>query len=225
MKAKSFKALLTFLVVATSFSPAAFADTGDIGLGLNGGTLGLGGQVTVGLTSSINARAGINGFRYEGKATKSDISYDYKLNLLSFPVLADWHPMEGSGFRLTSGILFNNNNVKATGRPSATYKIGDVLYSAADIGALTGKVDFNAVAPYVGLGWGNAVSKHSRLSLALDLGVAFQGTPSVSLEASGPVASTTAFQTELNKEVADIKDKTKNLKYYPVLSIGLAYKF
>jgi hypothetical protein len=217
------------LIAATLFlgaTTSAYANTGDVAIGLKGSTLGIGGEVTMNLIPSLNVRSGFNAFNYTGSATKSDIDYKYKLKLQTVPVLLDLHPFADSGFRLSSGILINNNKVTATGKSQSTYKIGDVTYSASDIGALTGKIDFNKVSPYAGIGWGNAVAKHSSLTLSCDLGVMFQGTPKVSLAASNPVtAANAAFQSELAKEITKVKDSTDSIKYYPVVSIGLAYAF
>jgi hypothetical protein len=206
-------------------SPVAFADTGDIGVGVKGSTLGIGGEVTVGLTPGFNLRSGYNGFTYDGTASESDIKYDYSLKLSSIPVLLDWHPFDASGFRLTAGALFNSNEVKATGTPSGTYKIGDVTYLATDVGTLTGKVTFNDVAPFLGIGWGNAVGKNSALSLAFDIGVVFQESPKVSLVANGgTLVNDSTFKSELAKEENNLKHDIDGFKYYPVIALGLTYQ-
>ena len=217
------------LIAASLFlgaTTSAYANTGDVAIGLKGSTLGIGGEVTMNLIPSLNVRSGFNAFNYTGSATKSDIDYKYKLKLQTIPVLLDLHPFADSGFRLSSGILINNNKVTATGKPQTDYKIGDGTYDKDLLGTLTGKIDFNKVSPYAGIGWGNAVAKHSALTLSCDLGVMFQGTPKVSLAASNSViAANTTFQTDLAKEVTKVKDATDNIKYYPVISIGLAYSF
>ena len=62
--------------------------------------------------------------------------------------------------------------------PSGSYSIGNRTYTGAEVGTITGTVDFASSAPYFGVGWGNATS--GRLGIALDLGLVFQGTPQVS---------------------------------------------
>jgi hypothetical protein len=218
------KTLLSAIMALGLASPA-LAGTGDIALGVKGGTLGIGGEITVGLLPGLNCRTGYNAFNYDGNATKSNIGYDYKLKLGTLPLLVDWHPIPFSGFRLSTGVMINNNKIEATGRPQTSYKIGDVTYTSTEVTSLTGKIDFNNVAPYAGIGWGNAVGKHGPLTLSCDIGVLFQGTPNVSLAATGSAASTPAFQAELSKEVADIRNTTDDIKFYPVISLGLAYKF
>ncbi|NTW51930.1 MAG: hypothetical protein HGB22_05025 [Chlorobiaceae bacterium] len=226
MKSELLKKALLAATLFLGATPAAFAGTGDLAIGLKGGTLGIGGEATMNLVPGVNVRSGFNTLNYTGSASKSDIDYKYKLKLQTIPVLLDLHPIADSGFRLSSGILINNNKVTATGKSQASYKIGDQTYSASDIGTLTGNIDFNKVSPYAGIGWGNAVSRHSSLTFSCDLGVMFQGTPKVSLAASNPItAADPLFKAELDKEIAKVKDSTDSIKYYPVVSIGLAYAF
>ena len=62
-----------------------------------------------------------------------------------------------------------------------------------------------------------------------DLGVIFQGSPTASLTANcGAQAGTpacTAAQGQIAAEQARLEDKLKDLKYYPVLNIGLTIGF
>ena len=228
MKNRYLKQALFASLVSFGFASSALADTGDVAIGAKASTLGFGGEVTVGLTSSFNARAGYNGYNYNGSTSQNQITYDYKLSLGSFPVMLDWYPFENSGFRLSPGVIFNNNKVTATGSSTVpgSYTIGGTTYTTDKIGSLTGGVDFDKTVPYAGLGWGNAVRKNSGLSFSFDLGVMFQGTPKVALAATNPTTqSIPAFQTNLNKEIADLKDKTDKFKYYPVVSIAIAYAF
>ena len=84
-------------------------------------------------------------------------------------------------------------------------------------------VGTQAVAPYVGLGFGNVGKKGIRFFA--DLGVAFQGAPEVALAASGPIKDNPVFQAELAKEAASVEDDISWAKFYPVLSLGIAIGF
>jgi hypothetical protein len=215
-------ASISFLPLASQ----AFADTGEIAVGAKASTLGIGADMTVGITSNINLRTGVNVFKYNGTTSQNDKTFDYDLNLLSFPVLLDWHPFEvESGFRVSSGVLVNKNKVNAIVESQETYTIDGETYPSAALGILSGTVGFKPITPYVGIGWGNAVDMDSGFSFAFDLGLAFQGNPNISLAASGPVASDPTFQTALKKEIIDLKEKVDVFKNFVVLSLGVAYKF
>jgi hypothetical protein len=220
------KTLLPALLTIGISAPAmALAETGDIALGIKGGTAGLGGEVIVGILDNLNFRTGYNTFSYEGNSTESDIDYDYKLKLNSLPILIDLHPF-GGGFRVTSGIFINNNEVTGAAEPTGTtIEVGEGTYNVADVGTLNAKIDFNTAAPYLGIGWGNAVGKGSPLTIMFDIGIMFQGSPKVSLNATGNIASDVAFQENLDREISDLKDDIESVQYYPIVSLGLAYRF
>lgn len=81
--------------------------------------------------------------------------------------------------------------------------------------------------PPFGIGWGNAVGKNSRLTISVDAGVMFQGKPKVSLtpkDVNLSPADTALLQQNIDKEVENLKCDIKDFLYYPVISLGLAYK-
>jgi hypothetical protein len=206
-------------------APVARASTGDLAVGAKAGTLGIGGEATLGILPGLNVRTGYNAHNYDGTTTRDNIAYNYRLRLGSLPLLIDLHPFPTSGFRFSGGLIVNNNKVDATGKPQGSYTIGGTTYTAAQVGNLTGRIEFNSTAPYAGIGWGNAVAKGLPLTVCIDAGVMFQGIPKVSLSANGTLASDSTFKANLAKEEATIRDTTDNLKYYPVVSLGLAYRF
>lgn len=192
------------------------------GIAVKVGTLGAGVDVTASIVPKLNARGNFNFFKYSFSGTQSDVRYDTDLKLRSFAVLLDLHPIPRRGLRLSGGLLFNKNELGMVSQPTVSYTIGSKTYSNVQVGTLDGRVDFNRVAPYLGIGWGNATGR--RVGIAFDLGVAFQGSPKVSLTATGPIATDPAFKNELNQEVQSVKDDLKAFKYYPVFSLGVSFK-
>jgi len=222
------KHLQSFIVVLSSImilGGTAKADTGDIALGAKIGTLGIGAELTLGLLPHLNARVGLNGFTYNYDRKIDEIDYDFDLNLFSGVLLADWHFL-GSAFRLSAGLVLNQNELDLKARTDDDYFIiDDVAYSVEDVGDLNGTIDFNDISPYLGIGWGNAVGENKRLCFFIDLGVLFQGSPQAEMSATGPIQSDPEFQRHLKNEEKEIEDETENFKVYPVIAIGIAYKF
>ncbi|KPK01080.1 MAG: hypothetical protein AMK71_06950, partial [Nitrospira bacterium SG8_35_4] len=138
--------------------------------------------------------------------------------------LLDWHPFKGS-FRVSGGVLYNGNEIDADARSSATYEIGNTTYSASQVGKLTGEIDFNTIAPYAGIGWDTSFGKNKRFGLLADLGVMYQGSPEVDFTAHGPIATNQAFRNNLASEEKNIENEIDEYEYYPVISIGFAYRF
>lgn len=205
----------------------------QVALGAKAGTLGAGLELTAGLSPQWNARFGIAGGSLSDRRTVSDIDYDADADLRSASAWLDWHPGAG-GFRLTGGVLYNDSAVRGKSRPSAagTYNVGGIPLPASQVGTLRARADFDPLAPYVGLGWGNAVAAGGRLRLAVDLGVAFQGKAKVSLTADVPAGSPLATPVGqallaplLAAEERDLEDKAADYDLYPVATIGLSYRF
>jgi len=212
--------------MCTAAAQEAAAEMPELAIGVKASTLGFGGDVIVKATDNLNARLGVQGFTYDVNKTESGIEYDADIKLLSGLVTADWFPFGGC-FHLSAGALVNGNKVDATGKAQGgtTFNIGGTIYTAAQTGALNANIDFNTLAPYVGIGWGNPVKKDSGWSMFFDLGVAFQGSPDVELTATGPIASDPTFQANLARERAELEDDIDEYKYYPVVSIGVSYNF
>jgi hypothetical protein len=150
------------------------------------------------------------------------------MELFSGLIVADWHPF-GGVFKITGGLLINDNKVSGTGEATpgnvATFTINDTIYNAADVGNLEADISYNTVAPYLGIGWGNPVSKDSNWTFFCDIGVVFMGSPDVDVRASGVLARDEIFMTNLEQERRDLADELDSYKYYPVVTLGISYKF
>jgi hypothetical protein len=62
--------------------------------------------------------------------------------------------------------------------------------------------------------------------LALDLGLMFTGSPSVRID--GTVANPAledAFREDLERERADLQEEMSDARYFPVVSVGVSYRF
>jgi len=112
------------------------------------------------------------------------------------------------------------------GTPNKITKIGDIEYTPEQIGELSGSVRFNNWAPYIGLGYGNAVLDADKTwGFVFDIGVMWQGSPSIALSANGTLADNPIFQQNLAKQENDIQDDADVFRIYPVLSFGISYQF
>lgn len=213
-------ALLSFTAVNAN------AEMPEMAVGAKVSTLGIGGDIVVKATDNINARIGVQGYTYDISGSESGVEYDADLELFSGLLIADWFPFD-SGFRISAGVMLNNNEIEATGKANAgiSFDIGGTTYTSTQVGELKGKIDYNTFAPYVGIGWGNPVKKDSGWSFFCDLGVAFQGSPDVELTANGTLASNAAFRANLATERRELEDELDDYEYYPVVSVGVTYNF
>ncbi|MCK4840955.1 MAG: hypothetical protein KAT04_03620 [Methylococcales bacterium] len=224
--------LLTISILAANSSSVIASDTTPwFGLTAKVGTLGGGLDLTIPtFVEEINLRAGIAGAYFDGSGTVSDIDYDASLRLLSGTLLGDYHPFN-NGFRLSGGMVINGNEVTLEGQPSAgtSFTFNNTTYTAASIGSVDAEVDFNAVAPYLGIGYGNAIGTDGNFHFAFDLGVMYQGSPNVSLTATCgaalPAAQCASLQADVRAEETDLEAELDDFKFYPVVSFGVSYHF
>lgn len=203
---------------------ALSSDAGRLAIAARSGTLGLGGDVMVNVLPDVNVRLGVGFFGLDFDGEVEDVEYDFDLDLLTFPLVVDWYPFENR-FHLSAGVILNQTEAALTGRYDGTIEIGDETYTSDEIGALSGEVSFRDVAPYVGIGWGNAFGKTRRWGFITDLGVAFTGSPDVALSASGPLADDPTLLANLAREEDDVQDQADKFKIYPVLSANLYFRF
>lgn len=215
-------AIACALAVASLFAVPVHAE--GWAAGAKFGTLGFGAEIYRSITSTINVRAAFNAFSFDDSGTEDQVNYDYEVDLNTMGAILDWHPFRG-GFRVSAGALANGNEVSMRGRSNDSYTIGDVVYTPAEVGTLTGKVDFDSLAPYLGFGWGNPVGPGKRLSLNVEFGVLFTGSPVVTLSADGLLADDPTFQSELQQEQQNLQEDLSDLEIYPVAALGLSYHF
>ena len=198
-----------------------------LGLTAKAGTLGFGGDLSVGIFDQVNARIGINYLNLN--ITREDVASEVKeisvaLDLQTIAALLDWHP-GGMGFRISAGGMLNNNKLALSAVPNETVQVNDVDFT---VSSLDGELTFKDFAPYLGIGYGNAgkTDKDTHWRFSFDLGVLFQGEPTVNLSAT---AQNPALQPALNSAIEEEKkkqeDKIAAFKVYPVLSFGVSYVF
>lgn len=201
-----------------------------MGVTLGVGSTGMGVHGVANVYDKLNLRLGYNWLNYDTEYSTDNGGFKAKLHLSTFDLLLDFYPFPTSSFRLTGGAIINGNNfdVTATAKDNATYQFNGNTYQASSLATVKGKIKFDTVAPYLGLGWGNPVAKDNKLSIMTELGVMFQGAPKASLEATSctlPEQLCGQLRSDLAKESKDLQEKVSIFKTWPVLRIALTYKF
>jgi hypothetical protein len=215
------------LAVEPGTTTATVKQPAGIGVSTRVGTLGIGVDVAKSITPQLNGRLGFNFGNVNTNRTDSGINYDAQLNLSSVQLFGDYYPFSSSGFRVTGGLLAQNNRFSVTSKPSAggTYTIANTLYQTSEVGTLTGEYKYaNSIAPYVGIGIGKSTSEG--LGFNADLGVMFAGSPKVSLTASNSAFNNNAItRAQLDNQVRQTENDLQGFNVYPVLSVGVSYGF
>jgi hypothetical protein len=197
----------------------------DTSVGIRAGTLGAGVELSQALSQRVAVRVNVDAYNRKQTSTEDNIQYDAKLKLQTASLLGDWFPFAGN-FRVSLGAMFNGNKLTLKGKPTGgTFTINDVTYNASDVGSLDAKVDFNKAAPYFGIGYGRPIN--SGLSFIFDLGVLFQGSPKSKITATctATTPNCAQLQSDAAAEQSQLDESLRSFKYYPVISLGLAYTF
>lgn len=212
------------LVLALSLLPAALpsalpAQTAAVNL--RAGTTGLAVGATVRVSDRFNARVDIPWLAYsmDGEQVVDDFTLDYTADadFLTFGALVDYHPFAGR-FRLSAGAYTGRRDLSFTGRSAGPHTVGNVTYTADQIGGLAGTIGFgSAVAPYLGLGFGNPVAPDKRLGFTADLGILFIGSPTVTMSGDGMIGPTA-------EDAPVLQDNLDWIYAWPSLTLGLSIR-
>ena len=186
--------------------------------------------MTVPLVNRINVRGGVD-FQplsiqvpgFEDEENGEGVEFNVELPTPAVTVVFDLFP-GGSGFRVSAGALYFASPLAIEGAPTDDLEIGDHDYTAAEVGTLRGSLGTDQIAPYFGIGWGNALG--SGLGFAMDLGVAYHGEPDFRFEATGPAFSDAQFRADLDIEADSVNEDIPNFAaLYPILNLGFGFGF
>lgn len=209
---------LVFTLALFALPALPQAASGQLSVAPKIGTLGAGIDIGLGLGSMAVLRGGVGLIPIQPEGEFSDI--DFELNIPGRITLGlDFHP-GGSSFRISSGVMFQTDELSMDGEFSGSVDIGGTTYTDAEVGVLRGELQSGSTAPFVTLGFG----KHgqSGVGFFIDAGVAFLGEPEVELTADGLVAQDPTFIANLQVEEDRIEDDlTTYGQFYPILNLGI----
>jgi hypothetical protein len=210
-----------------------------IGVGVKVSTLGIGGEVAVGLSRRSNVRVGFNVFSYGHTFDKDGATYKGTLDLRSAQATYDIFPVRW--FHISPGVLLYNGdkvtaNVSVPGGQTFTLSKTTYLSDPADPVSGTGKLTVYKAAPMVLFGFGNLVPRSGHFSTSFEIGAAYQGPPRVALNLTGSACDSTGLfcrsissdptiQSNIVAEQAKLNKSASPYKFYPVLSFGVGYRF
>lgn len=210
------KRLILVLILVMGVSVSAQAQS--FAVKANAGTTGLGFEAAYQVSAPLNVRVGANflnlSYLYESGAD-DEFDFDASFNLGLITALVDWHPYRNS-FRLTAGLVYNNNRLRGDLQPKKSYTIGGDVYTPGELGNLVSEFTFNPIAPYLAMGFGNMFTG-SRFGVNLDIGVIYQAAPKVSMKAEGLLAPSASQAPILEENVSWAT-------LYPVLTLSFSYR-
>ncbi|HEV3426487.1 MAG TPA: hypothetical protein VG320_01255 [Paraburkholderia sp.] len=190
---------------------------------LTGGTLGVGPGVAINLGSHFGLRADVEGLAFDTSATVDGGRYEGRVKLLQGGLYGDLFPFASSGFRLSAGVLINDDSFDGHAVPNAlgNYVIGNTYVPAVGP-APEATITLPRAMPYIGLGYGHRRPVRG-FGLAVDLGVAY-GRPRVDYNVP-PIYQLFATPQNIALEEQRLNNKVSGYRWYPVAQITLTYRF
>lgn len=215
---------------------------GAVGIAIKVGLAGPGVEIATPLSQKWNLRGEFNYIKVSPSFDSDGIHYSGDLKFQSSRIHADFFPWAGS-FRISPGVtVYNGNHVNAAALvPGGTkFTLDDQDYQSSAVDPIRGNatLDFGrTVAPNLTVGFGNLIPrKGGHWSVPFEIGAEFVGQPKLTLNLSGTAcqvntvncfnaATDPQFQSNVRGEEQQINDDLKALQVFPILSIGVGYRF
>ena len=208
-------------------------------LAVKADSLGLGAELATPLARSLNLRVGAS-LANLGYAFDIDgINYNTAAHLKSGTGTIDWFPRHG-GFHISPGVLYLESTVGGSANVPAGHRfsLGDSSYlnSIDDPVGGTASLRYSRkISPMLLLGFGNLLPRSGRhLSVPFEFGIAYTGVPVIDVKLAGTACTTAGCfdaatdprtQSDLQQELSQINSDLKPYPFYPILSLGVAYRF
>jgi hypothetical protein len=213
----------------------------SVALAASVGSLGTGGQIATPLSWKLSLRGQGEFFSYTSNRFASDgINYSGTLKFRSAEALLDWYP-RGGNFHISPGIQFYNGLGAAANLsvpPGQKFSLNDTSYTSSTTAPLTGTVNLTTsrVAPMFTVGWGNLMKTHGHFTVPFEVGFVYHDAPTVQIHLAGSVCDSSGDCGDVNSDPqaqSDIIGQEKIIRdqvstytrFYPVISVGFAYKF
>lgn len=225
-----------------------------LGAGISLGTDGIGIDVAAPVTDWVGVRAGVSFLPNikikknisidEDPALYDNVDIEAKTKVFDFKLLFDFYPIKTSSFHITAGAFIGGDKVATATNTSPLIRdkadygnvgivLGNYRVTTDQQGNADVDVKVNGFKPYIGIGFGRAVPKKSRIAVSCDFGVKFWGTPGLGVATAKPkdqFGGNLMYHKFTYDELgpndnADLKDAieiAEKFVVYPVLNIRLS---
>jgi hypothetical protein len=206
-------------------------------IGFRASTLGAGIEIATPLAGRINLRSGFNFFAFNDPFSIDGVNYTARLHLQSSQTTLDWFI---GGFHISPGVLYVKNSMSAPAfvGPGQTFVLGTQTFLNSVDDPVTGSSSVvfpRTFAPLLLIGYGNLLPRHGgHLSLPVEVGVAYTGAAQINVALNGTACVTNGCvnfsqnadaQKFLKQEIQILNEDLKHYPVFPIVSMGLAYRF
>jgi len=210
--------------------------------------MGINLQAAVKVDSHLNIRGVGNYLNYsDSNISTSGFNVSGTIDLATAGVSLDYFPFPRHGLHISPGaLLYNQNGINATmvAQGGTSFTLNDYTYYSSQANPVTGTASLSlnkqSVAPSITIGWGNMIPRNgSHWSFPFELGAAYIGQPQLNMAlVSGQVCQDPqgtvncqsvvgdpTINANLQAQIAKYQNDLNPLRFYPILSFGMAYSF
>jgi hypothetical protein len=211
----------------------------SIAFALKAGDQGLGFEVATPLARRVNLRGGAQFLSYNAALSDDGVNVDAHLKMLNAFACVDLYPFRNS-FHISPGVTMHNDThlTAALFAPGgSTLTLGNDDYTSDPSDPISGSaavtMGTNTFAPRLTLGWGNMLPHSGHWAFPIEAGFQYNSAPVVAISLTG-IGCDQEGCGDINKnggaadiqaEIAKYTKDLKPLRFYPILSIGLSYRF
>ena len=189
-------------------------------LGATLGTAGIGLEAGLRHGDRLGARLGLSWIPFSVDIDEDDVTGTAEPPSPIVRATLDFFPRAGT-FHLSAGLHHVRQGVSVEMIPTDSIEVGDNRYAPEEAGRFLGEAWGRTTAPYLGFGW---QGRGGRLQFYSDLGVAFTGSPSITVRVTGPLAGDSEFMEDLRSETREAEDDVSDFRFLPHLALGLRYR-
>lgn len=240
------KKLIVTTVIASSMLSAAsaYAIEKKSGIAAKASTLGLGLEASHRIDEQFGVRLGIFGLpTFEDNNPSSpikgpSIQNKEKYKTQNIPLMFDYYPMSGSGFRVSAGLAYSNYesnlSISTKGPTSSFYtrggityytyeyiKLNNTKYYLDDLGKVNIKTKRKGITPIASVGYEGYITSNKTIGFDADIGLAYLPKQKIC------VTSTNSTYDDNQKFLNDVKKSMKVRKgnLFPLVSLGIKFNF
>lgn len=212
-------------VQAQSYGPPHTESHPGVAIGATVGTSGLGVEGQISLGPVFTLRGALDKLSHDFDVDYDGVDYGAELAFDTVGAFIDLHPL-GNGLFISGGAYSGRRDIALLATPTQPVDLGGQTFSPSQVGTLEGRIKLDDIAPFVGLGWDDTFHRRSRWGLRALAGLAFSAEPQVALNSRGGTLSNDAnLQARLHQEAARIVDQADGYGVFPIVQLGLNYKF
>ncbi|WP_343613108.1 hypothetical protein [Novosphingobium sp.] len=188
-------------------------------MGITGGTLGVGPELSYAINRYVGLRGNITFLDISHSFDSGGLPYQGQAHLGSGGLMLDFRPF-GGGFFISGGARLNRNKLRANSNFNGVVVVDGVTYTSSRTGTLMGYANFPSVAPTLTFGYAGTLRRG--IKVGIEAGAMFMGAGRVyPFTATGMNVS----ESRLEAQRAGLQRVMDHYEVYPILQLTAGYRF